>query len=402
MPFVTRILSTIILSLIAQIAFAQTHETMLKRNAVDALWLLPYDIPRQQYSSIMPTYGSSLKQVQNDLVDEVNIDGLPANPLSEMFPVETGRELETICSVSPLDIEQCIVQVRQNLSKSRHLLQTHQKLLQRIDALADYDILYDYDFANNSKLHMLNIYFPRYELLVKPPLIATIMQWQLGQAETAMRYACRQVKTGKLLINSNMALVSAMLGDVIINHHLQLIAHIDASTPNLPHIAECDAALTPLPNEMLTMCHVFQVEQALQQRAIAMQEAHDVARFQHSQTQAEAVNQFVCTAPFAQAIQADQKAELPNIARDEDSAYLAEQYPIYFYRIQDTNLKIRAVQAAWQLNRLTPRRAQDVERILQQHSTPSRRLRLQDNSIVFDAYTEKRRDTSIPLRPIAH
>lgn len=399
-------MKTIIQILLMTVYSFSNHHVMSQvpdspSNAVNAVWLLPYDLPNEQHEHIMQTHRSSLKQLPPSSESAFeNVANLMADPLENQFASDTGQGLTAICPNIPFNINECIAQIRQKQPESRRLLQTHAKLLQRIDALADYGILHDSDFAENTQLHMLNIRFPRYEILIKPSPIAAIAQWLLGQPETAMRRACRNVQTGKLFINSNMGLISAMVGANMVNHNLQLMAHIDADTPNLPDIPECRAALTPLPDKTLTLCHVLQTEHTLQQRFIATQTADELSKYRYVQAQNEAVNQFVCSAPFTQTIQADQKAVLPQLAGDEMSAYLAEQYHNYFHRIQDTQLKIGAAQAAWQINRLASRRPQDVEPVLQRYSTPNRRLRLQDNSIVFDAYAENGLENRIPLRAI--
>ena len=389
----------------------------------DALFLLDYNTPdaatRRQW---LAQYGSNaLRGVANantaPLPDAIRAAQLPDAPLDRLA-----------CPLRD-SVSGCLAAVRDNLPAYRTSVQQAAQLLANADALAQYD---NFDYVIND---LTRDALPRFAPLVQQHTAAAV-DWAENRHETALARVCRNIHTGRVLLRAHNGLIDTMVGNAIVARNTALAAEMLAEQPAwATHLPDnCAAAFAPFAHGEPNLCAAMQGEfryfdgmmrnwlvgdmQGADENEntdnamtfVQNPVAHSLlfspehTRRLHAQNLAH-----YCTAESQTAVAQDRQPEnappaqnTRNIALrpacwgnfigyvllDNDTA----NYNVYSERLLDTAMQQRAFQAALALYALPPaQRRAALPQILQQHSSPARKLSYNETTrqITFTRYDQR-------------
>ncbi len=387
-----------------------------------ALWLYHYDFPSAEHPRLMRQYGHILQTASSEIPAEL--------AARELIP-QPDPSLRHCLGLSTSTAD-CITQVRRQLPQYQADNARRQKLLANIYALAEHRSFAPPDWPNN-KQGMPGIAFPHYAPILQARThIITV--WHTQGAAAALPLACRQMHTARTLISTaRPGLLSAVMGTALANDSLDLTAHLLAEQPALARQlpAECHGVFQPLPDSELTLCRAMRDEFRLlhneQQKSATGYLKTNETSFAQIPNNSPAPDKretkdhrFTNTAPSLTRT----AAELAPYCRADTTAILAQDRPFldppvagnqpqphysaYVRRMQDLQMRLHAVQALLDIYRLpeAERRPAAIRAILNQHSTPARRLTWNHarHHLSFPLY-ERRQQTRypphLPFRPDA-
>ena len=392
------------------------------RNLFHALWLLPYNIAAEEQEAVMREYGEAL---------------MYGHDVPEALVARRWNE-EDLYQLACTDNEQqsCLEHIRQRLPEYQTLLQQYRPLIEHIDAMADYTVLHSGDWSKRAD--MAQDPMPKFQYLFLGRN-AAMAEYLGGDTAAALQRSCRQIKLGRTLVTQGDNLITAMIGNALMDRNLSWLAQMLAEQPQwaqrLPE--SCGAVLdTAMAAESLTLCHVMKGEYRLMTTLLArMADSDDGAGMEgvkpagklgrwlgigwdaeHSRVLAARRVAPYCGSQvhaWAEQDTAD-KISRPTMAWRSRwaclhnivgcSVYLSDDvaYDDYRLRLADTEMRRRAVQAAVAAHRL-PENADTaaIEAVLAQYHSPSRRLQWDEQtaSIRYPVYSEAQQGkNSIPLR----
>ena len=385
----------------------------------DALFLLDYDTPdaatRRQW---LAQYGSNaLRGVANG-----NAAPLPAAIRAAKLP---DAPLDRLACPPRDSVSGCLDAVRQNLPAYRASVQQAAKLLANADALAQYD---NFDYVIND---LTRDALPPFVPLTLQHTAAAV-DWAENRQQAALARVCRNIHTGRVLLRAHGGLIDTMIGNAIVARNTALAAEMLAEQPDwATHLPDnCAAAFAPFAHGEPNLCAAMQGEfryfddilrnwlagdtqGADEDTANAMTFVHspiaqsllfspEHTRRLHAQNLAH-----YCTEASKTAIAQDRQPENPAPAAnhlalrpacwgnfigcvllDND----APSYAVYSERLLDTAMQQRAFQAALALYALPPaQRRAALPQILQQHSSPTRKLSYSEKQrqITFERYDQR-------------
>lgn len=385
----------------------------------DALFLLDYDTSdaatRRQW---LAQYGSNtLRGVANE-----NAAPLPAAIRAAKLP---DAPLDRLACPPRDSVSGCLDAVRQNLPAYRASVQQAAKLLANADALAQYD---NFDYVIND---LTRDALPPFVSLTLQHTAAAV-DWAENRQQAALARVCRNIHTGRVLLRAHGGLIDTMIGNAIVARNTALAAEMLAEQPAwATHLPDnCAAAFAPFAHGEPNLCAAMQGEfryfddilrnwlagdtqGADEDTANAMTFVHspiaqsllfspEHTRRLHAQNLAH-----YCTEASKTAIAQDRQPENPAPAAnhlalrpacwgnfigcvllDND----APSYAVYSERLLDTAMQQRAFQAALALYALPPaQRRAALPQILQQHSSPTRKLSYSEKQrqITFERYDQR-------------
>lgn len=411
---------------VADIALLETEDPAPQpeaRNLFSALWLLPYNVAAEEEAALMREYGEALMYSHD----------VPAALAARRWDEEALQKL----ACSSHEQEACLEDIRQRLPEYQRLLQQYRPLIEHIDALADAEILYSGDWLKRADMSQDPI--PSYQYLFFGRN-AAMAEYLGGDTASALQRSCRQIKLGRTLAAQGDNLITAMIGNALMDRNLSWLAQMLAEQPQWSHKLpeSCGAVLnTPVAAESLTLCRSMKGEYRLMTtlltgwdgqdndwaEQVGVKQAGRLERWlniawdaEHSKALgARRFAAYCGPKVHAWAAQdAADKVSLPPTAWRTRwaclhnivgcSAFLSDDtnYDDYRLRLADTEMRRRAVQAAVAVHRL-PENADTaaIEAVLAPYHSPSRRLQWdgQTASIRYPVYSAAQQGkNSIPLR----
>lgn len=385
----------------------------------DALFLLDYNTPdaatRRQW---LAQYGS------NALCGAANANTapLPAAIRAAQLP---DAPLDRLACPPRDSVSGCLAAVRQNLPAYRASVQQAAQLLANADALAQYD---NFDYVIND---LTRDALPRFAPLVQQHTAAAV-DWAENRHEAALARVCRNIHTGRVLLRSHNGLIDTMVGNAIVARNTALAAEMLAEQPAwATHLPDnCTAAFAPFAHGEPNLCAAMQGEFRYFDGMMRNWLASDAADEDEANMDAKRLLQnpvahsllfspehtrrlhaqnlaHYCTAESQTAVAQDRQPEnAPSAAKhlalrpacwgnfigcvllDNDTA----NYNVYSERLLDTAMQQRAFQAALALYALPPaQRRAALPQILQQHSSPARKLSYNETTrqITFTRYDQR-------------
>ena len=385
----------------------------------DALFLLDYHTPdaatRRQW---LAQYGSNaLRGVAN-----ANAAPLPAVIRAAQLP---DAPLDRLACPPRDSVSGCLAAVRQNLPAYRESVQQAAQLLANADALAQYD---NFDYVIND---LTRDALPRFAPLVQQHTAAAV-DWAENRHEAALARVCRNIHTGRVLLRAHNGLIDTMVGNAIVARNTALAAEMLAEQPAwATHLPDnCAAAFAPFAHGEPNLCAAMQgefryfdgmmrnwlagdaadVDEASMNAVQLLQSpiaqsllfSPEHTRRLHAQNLAH-----YCTAENQAAVAQDKQPEnappapkhlalrpacwgnfIGCVLLDND----APSYAVYSERLLDTAMQQRAFQAALALYALPQaQRRAALPQILQQHSSPARKLSYNETTrqITFERYDQR-------------
>ena len=387
----------------------------------DALFLLDYRTPdaatRRQW---LAQYGSNaLRGVANantaPLPDAIRAAQLPDAPLDRLACPPRNS------------VSGCLAAVRQNLPAYRASVQQAAQLLANADALAQYD---NFDYVIND---LTRDALPHFVPLTLQHTAAAV-DWAENRQQAALARVCRNIHTGRVLLRAHGGLIDTMIGNAIVARNTALAAEMLAEQPEwATHLPDnCAAAFTPFAHGEPNLCAAMQGEFRYFDGMMRNWLASDAADVDEANMDAKRLLQnpvahsllfspehtrrlhaqnlaHYCTAESQTAVAQDRQPEnappaqnTRNIALrpacwgnfigcvllDNDTA----NYNVYSERLLDTAMQQRAFQAALALYALPQaQRRAALPQILQQHSSPARKLLYNETTrqITFERHDQR-------------
>lgn len=216
-------------------------------NAFAALWTLDRAMPPDEMARVVE-------------LDAVRIAGLsqfpdPDNPAAVAFVSAAERYPDLAPSPEDRDLlcsperEGCLEKVAADVSTYRALVDRNRRLLDRIDALADYDYVRQQLPWNMSA----SILVPTH---AAHSATRNALWFAEGRIDDALAASCRGIDTWRRLGASGDTLILRLLANAFaIEYHGKVLADMLAELPAdhpLPH--ECERALAPPSPQELSLC----------------------------------------------------------------------------------------------------------------------------------------------------
>ena len=434
---------------LALLSIQSTPSPSLK-NGIDALWLLEFRTKNDaDRADLMKRFGSDIQGNKNQDILKQNqeLQG------RRLIVPEYGDE-SLACGTTAAE---CLAEVRADLPKAKAVVEKYAELLANVDRLTDYDIFVSRDWPNDD-----------YGIAVKPlPKLQFVtygrkpaaLDWAEGREAEAWKRVCRNIKTGRSMLNNDPELIYAMIGNAVIRRNTDLAAQMLYEKPEwanrLP--AECDGMFDVLTAEEQNICLIAQEEFRLSANSLRRWEfeqqglwflqkgymnlngLHELMTLTSGEIQyadimlslllrpnVDAEHTLAHNSPYFAAyckpekmaiLKNDSKAQwMPSQEMNQTFAkkwacmgnsvgctlyaIALPSYDPYVLRLQDTAMQQRAFQAALELYRLPAgKRRAALESVLAKHSSPSRQLRWDEQQKVvdFEIYEPNNRPQAVKL-----
>ena len=434
---------------LALLSIQSTPSPSLK-NGIDALWLLEFRTKNDaDRADLMKRFGSDIQSNNNQDILKQNQE-LQGRRL--IVPEYDDKSLD--CGTTA---QECLAEVRADLPKSKAVVEKYAELLANVDRLADYDIFVSRDWPNDD-YGIANKPLPKLQFVTygrKP----AALDWAEGQEAEAWKRVCRNIKTGRGMLNNDPELIYTMIGNAVIRRNTDLAAQMLYEKPEwanrLP--AECDGMFDVLPAEEQNICLIAQEEFRLSANSLRQWEfeqqglwflqkgymnlngLHELMTLTSGEIQyadimlslllrpnVDAEHTLAHNSPYFAAyckpekmaiLKNDSKAQwMPSQEMNQTFAkkwacmgnsvgctlyaIALPNYDTYVLRLQDTAMQQRAFQAALELYRLPAgKRRAALESVLAKHSSPSRQLRWneQQKAVDFEIYEPNIRPQAVKL-----
>ena len=411
------------------------------KNGIDALWLLQYRTKDDaERADLMRRFGEVLKYNPDTFARH--------NELADRYLPPPDDDILTFTGTAA----EYLHQIRANLPKYRAEAEKHAELFANVDKLADYDTFAPRDWPND-KEDLNKMRLPYFQWLLRSHGLAAL-DWAQGGEDQAWRRVCRNIKTGRSLLHGRPGLIYPMIGNAVIRRNTGLAAQMLHEKPEwadrLP--AECGGMFDVLDEQEQNLCLAIQDEFHLYANLYHMLDgkgrqmmqvsewrelmalgndsqikAADFAlfflpRFDATHNMAQTAPHYAsyCKPEAAAVLKADQKIQRQPQPSEKTFAQkwaclgnsigclttdaALPSFDDYVYRLQDTAMQQRAFNAALALSRLpaASRRAA-LDKVLAEHSSPSRKLRWNEKEQVidFDVYDLNKIPDPIPFHPDA-
>ena len=411
------------------------------KNGIDALWLLQYRTKDDaERADLMRRFGEVLKYNPDTFARHNELADRYLPPPDDDILTFTGTAAEYLS------------QIRANLPKYRAEAEKHAELFANVDKLADYDTFAPRDWPNDQE-DFTEMGFPRFEWLLRSHGLAAL-DWAQGREDQAWRRVCRNIKTGRSLLHGRPGLIFPMIGNAVIRRNTGLAAQMLHEKPEwanrLP--AECGGMFDVLDEQEQSICLAMQDEFHLYANMYRKLESEEMPMMQmpewrelkalgdrqgnaaadfallflprldaaHSMAQTAPHYASYCKPEAAAVLKADQKIQRQPQPSEKTFAQkwaclgnsigclttdaALPSFNGYVYRLQDTAMQQRAFNAALALYRLpVESRRAALDKVLAEHSSPSRKLRWNEKEQVidFDVYDLNKIPDPIPFHPDA-
>ena len=411
------------------------------KNGIDALWLLQYRTKDDaERADLMRRFGEVLKYNPDTFARHNELADRYLPPPDDDILTFTGTAAEYLS------------QIRANLPKYRAEAEKHAELFANVDKLADYDIFAPRNWPNDQE-DFTKMVFPRFEWLLRSHGLAAL-DWVQGGEEQAWRRVCRNIKTGRSLLHGRPGLIFPMIGNAVIRRNTGLAAqmlHEKLEWANrLP--AECGGMFDVLDEQEQSICLAMQDEfhqagnmyRKLDGKGVQMMQVSEwrelmalsddsqiraadfallfLPRFDavHNRALSASNYAFHCKPETTAVLKADQKIQRQPQPSEKTFAQkwaclgnsigclttdaALPSFDGYVSRLQDTAMQQRAFNAALALYRLpVESRRAALDKVLAEHSSPSRKLRWNEKEQVidFDVYDLNKIPDPIPFHPDA-
>lgn len=411
------------------------------KNGIDALWLLQYRTKDDaERADLMRRFGEVLKYNPDTFARH--------NELADRYLPPPDDDILTFTGTAA----EYLPQIRANLPKYHAEAEKHAELFANVDKLADYDIFAPRNWPNDQE-DFTKMGFPRFEWLLRSHGLAA-MDWAQGGEDQAWHRVCRNIKTGRSLLHGRPGLIFPMIGNAVIRRNTGLAAQMLHEKPEwanrLP--AECGGMFDVLDEQEQNLCLAMQDEFRLTANLyrtlegegmpmMQMAEWRELAALGDGQSDAaadfallflprfDATHNMAQTAPHyasyckpetTAVLKADQKIQRQPQPSEKTFAQkwaclgnsigclttdaVLPSFDGYVSRLQDTAMQQRAFNAALALYRLpVESRRAALDKVLAEHSSPSRKLRWNEKEQVidFDVYDLNKIPDPIPFHPDA-
>ena len=406
------------------------------KNGIDALWLLEYRTASDdERADLMRRFGHIIQGDSDAFKQHQEL-------AAKRLPLSDGDALKLTGTA-----EEYLAEIRANLPKYRAEAAKHAELFANVDNLADYDTFAPHDWPNNEE-DFLKIRLPRFQFVAISHTLAAL-DWAQGRENEAWRRVCRNIKTGRSLLNSRPGLIYPMIGNALIRRNTGLAAQMLYEKPEwanrLP--AECGGMFEMLAEREQSLClamkdefrmainlsiklegkgrQLMQVQEWRELMALGGEQSDAAADFVllvlprfdavHSLAMAAPHYAAFCKPAATAVLRADQKAQWPQptaktftrkwacLSNSVGCRYVDQAIPsfdAFVSRLQDTAMQQRAFNAALALYRLPAgQRRAALDKVLAEYSSPSRKLRWngKERIIDFDVYNLDKIPDPIPF-----
>ena len=411
------------------------------KNGIDALWLLQYRTKDDaERADLMRRFGEVLKYNPDTFARY--------NELADRYLPPPDDDILTFTGTAA----EYLHQIRANLPKYRAEAEKHAELFANVDKLADYDTFAPRDWPND-KEDLNKMRLPYFQWLLRSHGLAAL-DWAQGGEGQAWRRVCRNIKTGRSLLHGRPGLIYPMIGNAVIRRNTGLAAQMLHEKPEwanrLP--AECGGMFDVLDEQEQNLCLAMQDEFRLYANMYRELESEEMPMMQmpewrelkalgdgqgnaaddfallflprldaaHSMAQTAPHYASYCKPEAAAVLKADQKIQRQPQPSEKTFAQkwaclgnsigclttdaALPSFDGYVSRLQDTAMQQRAFNVALALYRLPAEsRRAALDKVLAEHSSPSRKLRWNEKEqiIDFDVYDLNKIPDPIPFHPDA-
>ena len=431
---------------LALLSIQSTPSPSLK-NGIDALWLLEFRTKNDaDRADLMKRFGNDIRYHQDVLKQNQELQGRRIAELN-LYNELLG------CSER---MAECLNVIRADLPKYKAEVEKNAALLANMDGLADYDIFVPREWSGDDD--SLTIPFTKFPWVAAYGSKAAAVDWAAGKENEAWQRVCRNIKIGRNMLHHAPGMIYVETGTEAIRRNTDLAAQMLYEKPEwanrLP--AECDGMFDVLPAEEQNVCLIAQEEFRLsanslrrwefeQQRLWFLQKwymnvngFYELLTLMNGEIQytdimfslllrpnVDAEHTLAHISPyFAAYCKPEKMAILKNDTKakwmpPEDMnqtfakkwacmgnsvgcityAITLPAYDSNVHRLQDTAMQQRAFQAALELYRLPAgKRRAALESVLAKHSSPSRRLRWNEEQKALDFEIYQQNASPLPLK----
>lgn len=232
----------------AALALLEAPNTFEGRNAFDAIWVLPYDVPDSEIGTVADADVQTLEKAMRELDAPLVFDSA-AKRYPDLKPVRGQVEP---CSFGGAG---CLAKVSSAFDDYATLVQANARLIERVEALSAYG-------------HHATRIPPDHRAPFQPwtllawPVTAHAVQFVRGERAEALDATCRDLATLRRIgANSDTLIVQTLGTALVTNGYGALLAEMLADTPrDTPLPANCGGALAPPSVDEASICPAMRGE----------------------------------------------------------------------------------------------------------------------------------------------
>ena len=340
---------------------------------------------------------------------------------------------------------ECLNAIRADLPKYKAEVEKNAALLANMDALANYDIFVPREWLGDDD--SLTIPFAKFPWVAAYGSKAAAVDWATGKENEAWQRVCRNIKIGRNMLHHAPGMIYVETGTEAIRRNTDLAAQMLYEKPEwanrLP--AECDGMFEPLTAKEQSICSAISSEfrvigndmrkrengpfdliqgqfRELINSGMGTEDIRSIIplirpNLDSAHTQALYAPHFAtfCKPETTVTLDADRKIQSMLVPRPDSfkhkwacvdnsvgclqAAIMVPDYVDYVHDLQDTAMQQRAFQAALELYRLPAgKRRAALESVLAKHSSPSRKLRWNEEQKALDFETYQQNASPMPLK----
>ena len=420
---------------LALLSIQSTPSPSLK-NGIDALWLLEFRTKNDaDRADLMKRFGNDIRYHQDVLKQNQELQGRRIAELN-LYNESLG------CSER---MAECLNAIRADLPKYKAEVEKNAALLANMDALANYDIFVPREWLGDDD--SLTIPFAKFPWVAAYGSKAAAVDWATGKENEAWQRVCRNIKIGRNMLHHAPGMIYVETGTEAIRRNTDLAAQMLYEKPEwanrLP--AECDGMFEPLTAKEQSICSAISSEfrvigndmrkrengpfdliqgqfRELINSGMGTEDIRSIIplirpNLDSAHTQALYAPHFAtfCKPETTVTLDADRKIQSMLVPRPDSfkhkwacvdnsvgclqAAIMVPDYVDYVHDLQDTAMQQRAFQAALELYRLPAgKRRAALESVLAKHSSPSRKLRWNEEQKALDFETYQQNASPMPLK----
>lgn len=217
----------------AALGLLETPNVFEGRNAFDAIWVLPYDVPEAEITAVVDTDMQALAEAR----------GEPDGPLVFTSAARRYPDLSPLNgAVAPCGFggADCLAKVSAAFDDYAALVQANARLIERVEALS----AYDHHATRQPTDYRAPL--PAFTLLAWP-VTAHAVRFTSGEQVPAVEATCRDLAAWRRVGTHSDTLIVRMLGvSLVTDGYGALLARMLAAMPrDTPLPSSCEAALAP-------------------------------------------------------------------------------------------------------------------------------------------------------------